>query len=66
MSDSILKRKLSDFYKILAYNNIGDLNANHASMRLRFISPKHTNFLFPALSDTVMMRFLNVFARKFI
>ena len=32
MSDRLSKIKLANFYKILAYHNIGDLTANHASI----------------------------------
>ncbi len=67
MSDSILKRKLSDFYKILAYNNIGDLNANHASIlsndKKSFYTNQHIH-LFEEITPNKLIR-VNLFeARK--
>tara|TARA_X000000950_G_C13892998_1_gene651647 strand:+ start:472 stop:1179 length:708 start_codon:yes stop_codon:yes gene_type:complete len=32
MSDLLLKKKLANFYKILAHHRLGDLTANHASI----------------------------------
>lgn len=43
MSDILLKQKLSNFYKILAYHKIGDLTANHASILSKDKKSFYTN-----------------------
>ena len=43
MSDILLKKKLANFYEILAYNKIGDLTANHASILSKDKKSFYTN-----------------------
>ena len=47
MSDKLIKKKLANFYQILAYNKIGDLTANHASIlskdKKNFYTNQHTH-----------------------
>ena len=55
MSDLLLKKKLANFYKILAYHRIGDLTANHASIlshdKNSFYTNQHAH-LFEEINQT--------------
>ena len=66
MPDLLSKKKLANFYKILAYHNIGDLTANHASIlsddKKSFYTNQHAH-LFEEITTKNLIK-VNLFETK--
>ena len=66
MPDLLSKKKLANFYKILAYHNIGDLTANHASIlsddKKSFYTNQHVH-LFEEITTKNLIK-VNLFETK--
>jgi ribulose-5-phosphate 4-epimerase/fuculose-1-phosphate aldolase len=64
--DLLSKKKLANFYKILAYHNIGDLTANHASIlsddKKSFYTNQHAH-LFEEITTKNLIK-VNLFETK--